>query len=56
MRSLWKLLFVLPLLMTPCFVGCGGNMSQDSAEELADQVDAEDEAAGENDDADLDEE
>ena len=49
MRSLWNLLFVLPLLMTPLFAGCGGQMSQESAEELSDQIAAEDEAEGEDD-------
>ena len=46
MRTFWKLLLVLPLIMAPYLAGCEGQMSQDSAQDLSDQIAAEDEAAG----------
>lgn len=55
MRSLRNLFLILPLLMTPWLLGCQTQMSQESAEELSDQI-AEEDAAATTQDAPLDDE
>jgi hypothetical protein len=33
MRTLWKLFLVLPLLISPAFIGCSGQISQEAGDE-----------------------
>jgi hypothetical protein len=42
MRSLWKLFLVLPLLISPAFIGCSGQISQEAGDEY-EEVHPEDE-------------
>ena len=32
MRNLWKLFLVLPLLISPAFIGCSGQISQEDGD------------------------